>query len=70
MSEPWPKHEVITLKLKNGNELVMRKDAVLTIEYDYGSRNLACKVNGIETESGYDFIVSELGWRCKDRSLI
>jgi hypothetical protein len=54
---------VLQLKMKGGGLLAIRKDAVMSVEASsYGGRNLKCAVNGIETESGYDFVLSALGW--------
>ena len=54
---------VLQLKTKGGGLLAIRKDAVKSVEAaSYSGRNLKCAVNGIETESGYDFVLSALGW--------
>jgi hypothetical protein len=43
--------------------LAIRKDAVITVYAKAASsRNVACAVNGIETLSGYDFVIKALGW--------
>lgn len=53
----------LVLKTEKGL-IAIRKDAVVSVECaTYGGRNLACIVNGIETQSGYDFVLSALGWR-------
>lgn len=58
---------VLQLKTKGGGILAIRKDAVQTVYSKYnGGRNLACTVNGIETEAGYDFVLTALGWRPED----
>jgi hypothetical protein len=54
---------VLQLKTKGGGLLAIRKDAVISVEASsFGGRNLKCAVNGIETESGYDFVLWALGW--------
>lgn len=61
-SGPWL-GSVLQLKTKGGGLLAIRKDAVKSVEAaSYSGRNLKCAVNGIETESGYDFVLSALGW--------
>lgn len=72
-SAPEPKGEgavsssaalgALVLKTEKGR-ITIRKDAVKTVECtNYDGRNLACIVNGIETQSGYDFVLSALGWK-------
>jgi hypothetical protein len=59
-----PPLEAIQLKTEGGGLLAIRKDAVFSVEaQSYGSRNTACLVNGFQTQSGYDFVLTELGWR-------
>lgn len=52
----------IQLKLPESNVLVIRKDAVKTVQAYYGGRNCECVVNGIKTISAFDDIIKELGW--------
>ena len=56
------------LVLKKGKgHIAIRKDAVVTVEYtNYGARNIGCIVNGIETQSGYDFVIRGLGWLLRE----
>jgi hypothetical protein len=55
---------VLQFRTKGGGLLAIRKDAVKSVEASsFGGRNLKCAVNGIETESGYDFVLSALGWK-------
>jgi len=60
-------HPTITVKREDKNYahtslMTIRKDEVKTIEFENGSRNLYCRINGIKVFSGYDSIIKELNW--------
>ena len=60
-------NDAIVVKTTSGGILAIHKTAVKSVEATtYGGRNLACKINGIETEAGYDFVMDELGWKVKN----
>ena len=57
-------YDVLEVQTKTGGLLAIRNDAVKTVQADsYGSRNTGCTINGIETEAGYDFVLSALAWK-------
>jgi hypothetical protein len=61
MTEISP-HSALVLETEKGM-VAIRKDAVTKVECKtWGGRNIACIVNGIETRSGYNSVIKELGW--------
>lgn len=61
-----PPASALVLTTKTG-VITIRKDAVISVEHNgFSGRNMTCKVNGIDTTSGYDFVTRELGWDLRE----
>lgn len=55
--------EAISVKLKNDEILTITKASITMVgATSSASKNLSCRINGIDTEAGYDFVLSALGW--------
>jgi len=66
MTTSEQKYDAIQVRLLNGGIMTFHKDSISSVEAIYSNRNIKCNINGIQTISGYDFVIKALGWKIEE----